>query len=105
MKEIVINGKAYKSAEITFNALCAFEDLGLSLDSPKQLSLVRAWIALTAGITLEEAGKLIEEHLANGGDFEPILEAFSEEVDASGFFRSLFKGTEATPTESQSEEA
>lgn len=95
IKAIEINGKAYKPAELDFNTMCDMEDLGVSIfeTENKGLSAVRAYLAVSAGISKEEAGAEIGEHIANGGSLEVLSEAFSEAVRESTFFRTPAKAT------------
>lgn len=98
-----VNGVTYKSAEIDYNAVCFFEDNGLDFSDVRKKgnSFMRAYFALCAGISIEDAGKLIQEHIINGGDVKPILDSFIKEIDKSDFFQALVKGKEKkTTTES-----
>lgn len=95
-KMFAINGKSYKAKEFDFNLLCDLEDQGLSLDDidKKPMSLVRTYLSFCAGITKEMAGKEIEAHIENGGKFNDVVEAMSDMMKDSGFFRSISKGKE-----------
>ena len=98
-----VNGVTYKSAEVDVNAVCFFEDNGLDINDVRKKgnSFMRAYFALCAGISVEDAGKLIQEHIINGGDVKPIVDAFVKEIDKSDFFQALVKGKEKkTTTES-----
>lgn len=93
-----VNGKSYKAREFDFNLLCDLEDQGLSLEDidRKPMSLIRTYLSFCAGITKEQAGKEIESHLENGGKFDDVVSAMSEQMNNSGFFRSLRPTTEET---------
>lgn len=95
-KMFAINGKSYKAKEFDFNLLCDLEDQGLSLDDidKKPMSLVRTYLSFCAGITKEMAGKEIEAHIENGGKLNDVVEAMSDMMKDSGFFRSISKGKE-----------
>lgn len=98
-----VNGVTFKSAEVDYNAVCFFEDNGLDFNDVRKKgnSFMRAYFALCAGISVEDAGKLIQEHIINGGDVKPIVDAFAKEIDKSDFFQALVKGKEKkTTTES-----
>ena len=86
-----VNGKSYKAKEFDFNLLCDLEELGISLDDidKRPMSLIRTYLSFCAGITKEQAGKEIEEHLENGGKFDDVVNVMSEQINNSGFFRSL----------------
>lgn len=89
-----INNVVYKSAEIDYNAVCFFEDNGLSFGDVRKKgnSFARAYFALCAGISVEDAGLLIQQHVINGGDIKALIEAFSKEIDKSDFFQAVNKG-------------
>lgn len=97
MNIIKVNGKEYKSAGITFNTVCELEDNGIVLAdmARKQTTFIRAYFAICANLTVEEAGKELEQHLINGGNFNEIIETVSKEVSESDFFRALTKTAEA----------
>ena len=88
MKYFTLNGKKVEEKELSFNAVCDFEDMGVDVRalSGKPLSLTRAYIAYAEGITLEEAGKEIEAHILNGGDMDKVMDAISSAFRNSDFF-------------------
>lgn len=103
-KMFELNGKKYVAKEITFNAVCELEDLGVSLmeADTKQLSSLRGYIAYCCGLSTEEAGKEIEKHLISGNDLSGIAKAFGEQINESDFFQALRKKSEEnTPTEAE----
>lgn len=85
-----VNGVTYKSAAIDYNAVCFFEDNGLNFNDVRKKgnSFVRAYFALCAGISVEDAGVLINEHIVKGGNIDGIVDAFKKEIDKSDFFRA-----------------
>lgn len=93
MNIIKVNGKEYKTAGITFNTVCELEDNGITLAdmAKKQTSFIRAYFAICANISVEEAGKELEQHIIGGGNFNEIIETIAKEVEESGFFRALTK--------------
>lgn len=93
-----VNGKSYKAREFDFNLLCDLEEQGLSLEDidKKPMSLIRTYLAFCADITKEQAGKEIESHLENGGKFDDVVSAMSDQMNNSGFFRSLKQAGEQT---------
>jgi len=90
MKMLEINGKAIKPAELDFNAMCDMEDMGVSIFEAdnKGLSSLRAYLAISAGISSKEAGIEIGSHLANGGNLDALANAFSDAVKESTFFQT-----------------
>jgi len=105
-KLFTVNGKSYKAKEFNFNFLCDLEKKDLSLEDieKRPMSLIRAYLAFSADMSEEKAGEEIEAHLINGGKFNDVVDIMSEQMQDSGFFRSLNKGEEkediATSTKS-----
>ena len=101
MKKIIVNGKEYVAKEFTFNLICDLEEMGYDMDSMgnKPMSVIRAYFALCAGVTMDVAGKEIESHLIGGGDMAVISEAMQEQMENSDFFRNLTQTEEKKVTE------
>jgi hypothetical protein len=101
MKKIIVNGKEYVAKEFTFNLICDLEEMGYDMDSMgnKPMSVIRAYFALCAGVTMDVAGKEIESHLIGGGDMSVISEAMQEQMENSDFFRNLTQTEEKKITE------
>ena len=95
-KTFEVNGRIYKAKDFNFNLLCDLEEQGLSLDEveKKPMSLVRTYFMFCAGLSKENAGLEIEQHVEKGGDFTAIVEIISQQMQESGFFRSLNKRAE-----------
>ena len=104
MAKFSVNGKTYLSRPVDFNMVCTFEDMGLTFTDieKKTTSFIRAYLAICGNMTVERAGKEIEEHIMIGGDMGEIANALLEEVNESDFFRALSKNKEETITETQS---
>lgn len=101
MKTFKINGKEYKAKEFDFNLICDLEDMGISLEQAgnKPMSMVRAYFGLCSGKGKEFAGKEMDEHIVNGGNLNDIMNAMSDEMEKSDFFRNLKKTAEQETTE------
>ncbi len=69
----------------------------------KQLSFIRAYFGICVGVSKKEAGKQIEAHIANGGDFTELSNSISKEVEKSDFFYSLQQKTETKIAENKNE--
>lgn len=108
MKTFTINDNKYTAKEIDFNAYCEFEDMGLSFfgsDMGKRgMSFVRGYLAYCGNMSLEDAGKQMECHIINGGDFTQLSEIFAEEVEKSSFFQALRNKKEMETKEEQTAE-
>ena len=107
MKMVVVNGVSYPNKEITFNDFCTFEERGIDLQTmeKKPLSFLRVYISLCMNTNEIEAGKAIDAHIANGGSIEDLLQAMSDAIENSGFFRpqqqTAEKDTSASETKSE----
>ena len=106
MKMIIINGQTYPAKEITFNDFCTFEDLGVDIQSmeKKPLSFLRVYVALCMGSNLDDAGLAIQNHIANGGKVEDLLESMSDAIQNSGFFRTQQQTAEKASTQGKAKE-
>lgn len=100
MKTFEINGKQYKGKEFDFNLVCDLEDMGVSLDDmqKKNLSLIRGYFGLCAGLDAERAGTELQAHLISGKKFESLTDVMSEAMEKSDFFRALQKTAETEDT-------
>lgn len=96
MKTFEVNGKQYKGKEFDFNLVCDLEDMGVTLDDmqKKNLSLIRGYFGLCAGLDRDEAGAELQAHIINGKKFESLTDALSEAMEKSDFFRALQKTEE-----------
>lgn len=104
MKTFELNGKKYNAKPFDFNMICDFEDFGLSMNTLalKPTVAVRAYIAICGGITLENAGKEISEHIVNGGNLNEVTEVLNDEMEKSDFFLALAKTAEENSSKSKS---
>lgn len=97
MKTFEINGKEYNAAEFDFNLTCELEDNGVSLSDirKKPMSFIRSYVALSAGVDVDIAGKEIEAHITNGGKLDDVMNVMMEQINDSDFFRNLATEPEA----------
>lgn len=104
MKMVVVNGVTYPNREITFNDFCTFEEKGIDLQTmeKKPLSFLRVYISLVMGTDESEAGKAIDAHISNGGSIEDLLQAMSDAIENSGFFRPQQQTAKTTTPKSES---
>lgn len=91
MKTFEINGTKYNAAEFDFNLTCELEDNGISLADirKKPMSFIRSYVALSAGIDIDIAGKEIEAHITKGGKLDDVMNVMMEQINNSDFFRNL----------------
>lgn len=102
MKKITVNGKEYNAVDFDLNTMCDFDDLGISIEDfgTKQMSMIRAYVALCMKTDVKSAGNEIQAHIVNGGTLDDIADTLMTKVDESDFFRALGKTTEAQNPES-----
>lgn len=105
MKTFEINGKEYSGKPFDFNLVCDLEDMGVTIENmtEKVYGTVRAYIALCMNSSRAEAGREMEEHYINGGDFEEAAEVMTEEMEKSDFFQELIKRAKAETAKAQTE--
>lgn len=87
-----INGVEYDTKDLDFtNILCDLEDMDIDImamntDNMKPFSLCRGIISVYTGEKdLRKCGKLLSEHLKNGGTLDEILDPFTEAMEEAGF--------------------
>ena len=76
-----------------FNLVCELEGVGVDvmslttggLERSKLFTTVRAIAAVLLGVPQVEAGKLIGEHMHNGGALEDVLEVFTGAMQDADF--------------------
>lgn len=104
MNTFTLNNVTYKTKQFDFNLLCDLEDYGIDIENinKKPMSLLRAYISLCAGMTIENVGNEIKEHVVNGGNLNDIMQPIQKEINNSDFFLQRKKAstvaTESTET-------
>ena len=96
-ESVIINEKSYVPAEITFGAACKLERMGLNIFEVGEmpLTMISGYIAITVGCSIDEAVKLMDEHIKKVGDYTEILETFTEAIEESDFFQGQGKKKKA----------
>lgn len=99
-REIEINGRKFKAAEITFGTVKKMSQLGVDFNhiGKDMLTLVSAYVQVSTRLSEDAVDELIQKHILNGGTLDSIIEVFHAEMDDSDFFQALAK-TEQTETE------
>ena len=104
-KELTVNRRVYKPVEMTFNAICDMEDMGVTLEglgTGRMFGALRAYLALCMGDTdTHRAGAEIEAHIMDGGDLNELTACMMEAFEESGFFRALQTTAEDTAAQDQ----
>jgi hypothetical protein len=87
-----INGIYYEDKELDFtNVLCDLEDLDIDImsmsgNNVKPFTLCRGIVSVYTGEKdLAKCGKILSEHLQNGGKIDDILDPFTEAMENAGF--------------------
>lgn len=87
-------GKAFPVNDLDFtNLVCDLEGQGIDvmsmldggLDRGKLMTMTRAILSVMTGLPLLEAGKMLTQHLANGGSLDDIFGVFSDAMNDAGF--------------------
>ena len=106
VETFAINGKVYKAKEFDFNLFCELERYGVQIEDigEKNLLMLRTYLAICGGLSVEQAGKEIESHVINGGELKELAEVMNKGLESSDFFRSLIKRAEEENPETQEEE-
>ena len=101
--KFTVNGKEYEGAKYNYNASCLFEEMGVAISDlgRKPQSVLRAYLAISGGMDLEEAGEEIEKHIIAGGTLGEMTSALNTELNESGFFKALLNAVNETPEETQ----
>lgn len=95
MKKFQINNKEYEAKQFTPNVICKLDDYGVPLDMVfservnDTIKVARAYFAICANISLDQAGDEIEAHYLADGDMTSFNDALLEAVEKSGFFHKL----------------
>lgn len=96
---MVINGKTYTPARLTFSAMRKMEQSGLAVAAigSRPLEFLALYLALSMGngADVDTAAAELDAHLDAGGDLNEISEALDNAVRASGFFREETVETKA----------
>lgn len=105
MKTFTVNGKEYNAKAFDFNLMCDLEDMGVSLSEArnKPMSMARAYFSLCAGKGKMFAGSELEAHIIGGGSLDDVINTMSDEMEKSGFFRSLSQKAEQEIAENTEE--
>lgn len=88
--------KEYKVKDLDFtNVMCDLENRGVDImgminsdgiQNGKMFTTMRVITAALIGEEdLKKAGKVLSEHLANGGEMDEIFNAFTEVMESAGF--------------------
>ncbi len=75
------------------NLVCDLEEQGIDvmsmmdggIDRTKLMTMTRALLSVMTGVPTREAGKMLTQHLTNGGSLEDIFGVFTEAMTDAGF--------------------
>ena len=95
-REIEINGRKFKAAEITFGTVKRLSQLGVDFNhlSKDMFTLISAYVQVSSRLSEAAVDELIQQHILKGGTFESILDVFQAEMNDSDFFQALAKTDE-----------
>ena len=100
-----VNGVEYEGAKYDFNTHCEFDAMGINVMSVRRrpLPVIRAYLAISTGMDLEEAGKELEQEFLKGGDFSDIMNCLAKECNNSDFFMKLVEENQKAAEEKTEE--
>jgi len=103
VNRFTINGVTYSAKPFDFDMVCQLEEMGVTFEriDKMPMSIIRAYFAICAGISKEQAAELIQNHLIKGGTLEDVTEPMAKEMNDSDFFRALSQKEEQTSTTSR----
>jgi len=104
-----------KTKELDFtNLMCDIEDNGVDImalmsssgrDDMKVFNTMRALLAALIGTKdLRSAGRVLSEHIKNGGDINVIMNVFMEAMESAGFGAGAKKQAQKTEEPETAEE-
>lgn len=107
MRTFEINGIRYIAKPFGFNVISDLDEMGINIEDAgkRQTSFVRAYFAICAGISKDEAGAEIEKHIIAGGNLDGLSEALAKEIEESDFFRKLSEKAEKEISKNQKKES
>lgn len=104
-----INSNTYTAKPFDFDLVCELEEMGVTFEriDKMPMSLIRAYFAICAGVSKEQAALIIQKHMMSGGKLDDITEPMAKEMDESDFFRSISqnKETDSTPSKTKKKES
>lgn len=98
-----VNKVSYIAKPFDFDMVCELEDMGVTFEriDKMPMSLIRAYFAICAGVSKEQAALLIQNHMIQGGKIDDITEPMAKEMNDSDFFRALSEKQEQDVTPSK----
>lgn len=94
MAHVVINNKTYEIPQFTFGEIRQLEDYGCPImnlaDAQNHLfGALAAFVAVTAGVDMKEADRLLTQHVMGGGDISEPFITFVNALQESAFFMKM----------------
>jgi hypothetical protein len=94
MAHVVINNKTYEIPQFTFGEIRQLEDYGCPImnlaDAQNHLfGTLAAFVAVTAGVDMKEADRLLTQHVMGGGDITEPFITFVNALQESAFFMKM----------------
>ena len=104
VNKFTVNKVTYIAKPFDFDMICELEDMGVTFEriDKMPMSLIRAYFAICAEVSKEQAALLIQNHMMQGGKLEDITEPMAKEMNDSDFFRALSEKQEQETSTSPS---
>lgn len=102
MRTVKINNNTYDIPELGFRHMALMESIvGDSIISALQKEqaflISEAFVSMVVGCNVNEADRLLEQHVLGGGRIDEIVESFVSAAKDSAFFRKLLNMEEEKP--------
>lgn len=96
--KLKLNHKAYDVPELTFKHFTIMEEQGFSIieafQKGQMMLCAMGFVCAVVGCNREKAEHLIEQHVLGGGKLQDIINAFSQAVNESDFFKKMLSMNE-----------
>jgi len=86
--------QVFPVADLDFtNLVCDLEGQGIDvmsmmnggIDRTKLMTMTRAILAVMTGLDVKDAGRMLTQHLSNGGSLDDIFGVFTQAMEDAGF--------------------
>lgn len=96
--KLKLNNKVYDVPELTFKHFTIMEEQGFSIieafQKGQMMLCAMGFVCAVVGCNREKAEHLIEQHVLGGGKLQDIINAFSQAVNGSDFFKKMLSMNE-----------
>lgn len=101
-----LNDKEFELADLNFHTVCDIQrkyGVDIIKINDQMFPFIEAYIAYSANVSLEDAGKMVDSHLASGGSFNEFVQYVSERIKEGSFFQAASRETAKKEAETNQE--